>query len=168
MRDYFLHVKTVKHWQPKTIRPAVAGVRLFFVEQLGHQDWTVFSQIRAHDHDRLPAVLTREQVAQLLCHIQLRRYRIPIKLIYCCGRRLSVPAHPCPSSGEILSLRTPLDRSSPAEPFRPSVNQPFPRSAQAPPILPPKTQNASALPPLFIDRACSTSGSSRRLVPRLR
>ena len=89
VRDYFLHVKTIKHWQPKTIRQAAACARLFFVQLLGHQDWTVFSQIRARDQDRLPAVMTRDQVMGLLQHIRLRRYRIPIKLIYCCGLRLS-------------------------------------------------------------------------------
>jgi hypothetical protein len=81
VRDYFLHAKTVKHWKPKTVRQAAACTRLFFVDQLGHQDWTVFSQIRARDQDRLPAVMTREQVVRLLQHIRLRRYRIPIKLI---------------------------------------------------------------------------------------
>jgi integrase len=89
VRDYFLHVKTIKRWKPKTIRQAAACARLFFVEQLGRQDWTVFSQIRARDQDRLPAVMTRDQVVGLLRHIRLRRYRIPIKLIYCCGLRLS-------------------------------------------------------------------------------
>jgi integrase len=89
VRDYFLHVKTIKRWKPKTIRQAAACARLFFVELLGHQDWTVFSQIRARDQDRLPAVMTRDQVVGLLQHIRLRRYRIPIKLIYCCGLRLS-------------------------------------------------------------------------------
>jgi site-specific recombinase XerD len=89
VRDYFLHVKTMKHWKPKTIRQAAACARLFFLEQLGHQDWTVFSQIRAHDQARYPAVMTRDQVVGLLQHIRLRRYRIPIKLIYCCGLRLS-------------------------------------------------------------------------------
>lgn len=33
--------------------------------------------------------MTREQVKLLLRHIRLRRYRTPIKLIYCCGLRLS-------------------------------------------------------------------------------
>ena len=88
-RDYILHVKTVKGWRPKTIRRAVASARAFFIDMLGHHDWTVFSQIRIKDHDELPAVLTREQVRRLLAHIHLRRYRIPIKLIYCCGLRVS-------------------------------------------------------------------------------
>lgn len=88
-RDYILHVKTRKAWKPKTIRQTVACARLFFVEMLGHAEWKVFSQIRTRDHDELPAVLTREQVRRLLGAIRLRRYRTPIKLIYCAGLRLS-------------------------------------------------------------------------------
>jgi integrase/recombinase XerD len=89
LRDYFLFVKLKKHWLPKTIRQARAAARMFFVDQLEHADWKVFSQIRTKDHDTLPAVLTRLQVIQLLGHIRLRRYRTPLKLIYACGLRLS-------------------------------------------------------------------------------
>jgi site-specific recombinase XerD len=89
LRDYLIHVKTVKRWKPKTIRQTLANTKLFFVDMLGHQEWTVFSQVRAKDHDELPMVLTRQQVHDLLTHIRLRRYRTPIKLIYCCGLRLS-------------------------------------------------------------------------------
>ena len=89
LRDYFLVVKLKKHWKPKTIRQAVAAAKMCFVELLGHADWTVFSQIRTKDHDTLPAVLTRQQVHDLLALIRLRRYRTPLKLIYCCGLRLS-------------------------------------------------------------------------------
>lgn len=89
LRDYFLLVKLKKHWKPKTIRQAVAAAKMCFVDLLGHTDWTVFSQIRTKDHDTLPAVLTRQQVHDLIAHIRLRRYRTPLKLIYCCGLRLS-------------------------------------------------------------------------------
>ncbi len=89
VRDYFLFVKLKKHWKPKTIRQALAAAKMFFVDLLGKPDWTVFSQIRTQDHDTLPAVLTRQQVHDLLAHIRLRRYRTPLKLIYCCGLRLS-------------------------------------------------------------------------------
>ena len=87
--DYLIHVKMVKNWQPKTVRQTAASARLFFVDMLGHLDWTVFANVKAKDHDRLPLVLTREQVHALLTHVRLRRYRIPLKLIYCCGLRLS-------------------------------------------------------------------------------
>ena len=89
LRDYLLHVKTVRLWQPKTIRQAVAAAQLFFINQLGHPRWRLFDQVKAKDHDTLPPVLTREKVKALLKHIRLRRYRTPLKLIYCCGLRLS-------------------------------------------------------------------------------
>jgi integrase/recombinase XerD len=89
LRDYILHVKIKKQWKSKTIRQAAAAARLFFVDMLGHEEWKVFSQIRTKDHETLPAVLTRDEIKRLLNHIKLRRYRIPIKLIYCCGLRLS-------------------------------------------------------------------------------
>ena len=89
LRDYFLFVKLEKHWKPKSIRQALAAARQFFVDLLGHTDWTVFRQIRTKDHDVLPPVLTRQQVHDLLAHIRLRRYRTPIKVIYVCGLRLS-------------------------------------------------------------------------------
>jgi integrase/recombinase XerD len=89
LRDYFLFIKLKKHWKPKTIRQAVAASKMFFVGLLDHDDWTVFSQIRTKDHDTLPAVLTRPQVRDLIALIRLRRYRTPLKLIYCCGLRLS-------------------------------------------------------------------------------
>lgn len=89
LRDYILHVKTRKAWKPKTIRQTMACARLFFVGMLEHEEWKVFSQVRTRDHDDLPAVLTREQVTRLLGAIRLRRYRIPLKLIYCAGLRLS-------------------------------------------------------------------------------
>jgi site-specific recombinase XerD len=89
VRDYFLFVKLKKHWRPKTIRQALAAAKMCFVDLLGKPHWSVFSQIRTKDHDTLPAVLTRRQVHDLLAHIRLRRYRTPLKLIYCCGLRLS-------------------------------------------------------------------------------
>jgi site-specific recombinase XerD len=89
LRDYFIFVKLKKQWQPKTIRQARAATKMFFVDLLEHTDWTLFSQIRTKDHDILPAVLTRQQVHNVLAHVRLRRYRTPLKLIYCCGLRLS-------------------------------------------------------------------------------
>lgn len=88
-RNYILFVKTKKLWKPKTIRQAAAAARLFFIEMLGRDEWKVFSQIRTKDHTVLPAVITRDEVKHLLKHIRLRRYRTPVKLIYCCGLRIS-------------------------------------------------------------------------------
>jgi len=93
LRDYFPYLKTVKAWKSKTIPHSAAAAKLFFVGILENQDWKFFSQIRTKDDSSLPAVLTREEVISVLRHIRLRRSRIPIKLVYCCGLRLSA----CPS-----------------------------------------------------------------------
>lgn len=89
VRDYFLFLKLEKRWKPKSIRIAKAVAYHFFVGLLGHEDWTVFAEVRVKDHDVLPTVLTRPQVRDLLTGIRLRRYRTPLKLIYVCGLRLS-------------------------------------------------------------------------------
>ncbi len=89
LRDYFLFVKTEKEWKSKTIRQTAASAKLFFVGMLGRDEWKIFSQIRTKDHDELPEVLTRGEIRALLRHVRLRRYRIPLKLIYCCGLRVS-------------------------------------------------------------------------------
>lgn len=88
-RDYILFVTNTKEWRPKTIRQTAASAKIFYVEMLGRDDWEVFSQIRAKDDDYLPEVLTREEVVKLLLHVRLRRYRTPLKLIYCCRLRLA-------------------------------------------------------------------------------
>ena len=41
--DYFIHVKTVKHWKPKTIRQTAAAARLFFIDLMEQPAWKVFS-----------------------------------------------------------------------------------------------------------------------------
>lgn len=89
LREYLLFLKFEKHWKPNTMRQAVACLKAFFHDLLQREPWEVFSQIRTKDAEALPIVLTREQVRQLLREIRLRRYRIPIKLLYCCGLRLS-------------------------------------------------------------------------------
>lgn len=89
LREYFLYVKLEKEWAPKTIRQFRAAAQTFYTHMLGNSEWKVFSQVQAKDHDLLPAVLTRDEVQRLLSHVRLRRYRTPLKLIYCCGLRLS-------------------------------------------------------------------------------
>jgi site-specific recombinase XerD len=124
-RDYVLHIKTVKKWKPKTIRQAAASAKLFFLEMMEHENWKVFSQIRTKDDASLPAVLTRHEVVQLLHGIRLRRYRIPIKLIYCCGLRisecLSLTVHDIDGRGGKLWLRKAKGGKDRMVPIAPSV-----------------------------------------------
>jgi integrase/recombinase XerD len=89
IREYLLFLKLEKHWKPNTMRQAVACLRAFFHDLLGNEPWLVFSQIRTKDLETLPVVHPRADIRRLLASIRLRRYRTPLKLIYCCGLRLS-------------------------------------------------------------------------------
>ena len=89
VRDYFLYVKLDLGWQPKTIRQAAAAIKFFYSGYAKAKNWTVFEQIKAKDHEQLPPVLTRDQIKAVINGIEMGRYRTPIKLIYCCGLRLS-------------------------------------------------------------------------------
>ena len=89
LRDYLLYARTEKQWAPQSMRQVSAALRLFYLEMLGIEDWTVFGQLRIKDSKALPHVLSREQVATLLQHVRMRRYRTPLKLMYCCGLRIS-------------------------------------------------------------------------------
>lgn len=86
LRDYILHVKTVKRWKPKTIRQAAAAAKLFFIELMEHEEWRIFSQIRTRDEDSLPAVLTREEVNIPVC--TMHTLRQAYSLCYRCWRML--------------------------------------------------------------------------------
>lgn len=109
LRKYLLHVKLKKHWKSNTLRQCVACARIFYCELLRQANWTVFSDIRTKDHSFLPAVLSRSQVVELIAHIRLRRYRTPIKLIYCCGLRLgeclALTVHDIPRGDSKLIIR---------------------------------------------------------------
>lgn len=89
LRDYFLYSIREKKWKPRTLRQATAAGKLFYATLLDHQDWRVFDQIRTKDFDTKPVIPSRAQIHRLLHAVKLRRYRTPLKLMYCCGLRLS-------------------------------------------------------------------------------
>jgi len=52
------------------------------------REWTTFSLVRPAPEKKLPVILSREEVQQLLASVKLPRYRICLATIYCCGLRL--------------------------------------------------------------------------------
>lgn len=89
IRDYFLFVILEKHWVPTTVRQAVAGLKAFYIDTLGLEPWRVFDEVNTSDNKTKPNCPTRCEIVRLLDQMPVNRYRIPAKLIYCCGLRLS-------------------------------------------------------------------------------
>jgi site-specific recombinase XerD len=87
LRQYFLHVKHVKHWARATMTQAICGIKRFFELTL-QRDWSVLNIVRPAREKRLPEILTTEEGRTILSAIRLLRYKACLTLIYSCGLRI--------------------------------------------------------------------------------
>jgi integrase/recombinase XerD len=92
LRDYFLYGKNVRKWSRSTSTVALCGIK-FFYENTIKRPWPTLLFIRPGREKKLPVVLSRDEVHELLRSICLLRYRVCLTTIYSCGLRLSEGAH---------------------------------------------------------------------------
>lgn len=92
LRDYFLYGKNIKKWSRSTSTVALCGIK-FFYENTIMRPWPTLLFIRPGHEKKLPVVLNRDEVHELLGHIRLLRYRVCLTTIYSCGLRLSEGTH---------------------------------------------------------------------------
>ncbi len=88
LRDYFLYGKNVKKWSRSTSTVALCGIK-FFYENTIKRPWPTLLFIRPGREKKLPVVLSRDEVHELLRNIRLLRYRVRLTTIYSCGLRLA-------------------------------------------------------------------------------
>ncbi len=69
LQEYFLHRKNVNNWSPNTMRICFSGIRFFF-ENVLKRDWHILGILRAQSERRLPAVLSQEEVRNLLARVK--------------------------------------------------------------------------------------------------
>jgi integrase len=87
LQEYFLHRRNVSKWSPSYLRICFAGIRFFFINVLERQ-WHTFNFLRAKKEQKLPAVLSREEIDRLFTCTRNPRYRSFFFLVYSCGLRL--------------------------------------------------------------------------------
>lgn len=87
LRQYFLHLMNVKHYSRNTMTIAICGIR-FFYQQALNQHWHIFGMVRPAPEQKLPVILSREEVRQILGGVRRPRYRVCLSTIYSCGLRL--------------------------------------------------------------------------------
>ena len=92
LRQYFLFIKNVKHYSRNTSTVAICGIKFFFEKTL-NRDWATFGLLRAAREKKLPVILSREEVRQILARVRLPRYRVCLATIYSCGLRLQEGTH---------------------------------------------------------------------------
>ena len=74
LRDYFLYGKNVKKWARSTSTVALCGIK-FFYENTIKRPWPTLLFIRPGHEKKLPVVLSRDEVREILSNIELLRYR---------------------------------------------------------------------------------------------
>jgi integrase/recombinase XerD len=87
LRQYFLFLKNVKHYSRNTMTIALCGIK-FFYEQTLIRPWAIFGIVRPAPEQKLPVILSRAEVRQILGCLRLARYRVCLSTIYSCGLRL--------------------------------------------------------------------------------
>jgi len=75
VRAHVLHLKEQRAYSPSSMRTAIAALRVYYGLHLG-RDWKLFDLVRSPDRQRLPQVLTREEVARLFGVIREERFRV--------------------------------------------------------------------------------------------
>lgn len=92
LRRYFLFLKNEKKYSRSASTIALCGIK-FFYENTVKRDWPTLTFVRAPREQKLPVVLSREEVRRILGSVRLLRYRVCLSVIYCCGLRLQEGTH---------------------------------------------------------------------------
>lgn len=87
LRQYFLFLKNEKHAARNTCTIALCGIKFFFQHTLG-KEWKTFDFLRPPKENKLPVVLSVEEVRRILNCVHHQCYRVCLATIYACGLRL--------------------------------------------------------------------------------
>ena len=92
LQDYFLHRKNTDHWSSNTMRICYCGIR-FFYEHVLQRNWHILGILRAQTERRLPAVLSVEEVRNILACVKTFQNHAYLSTVYSCGLRLHEGLH---------------------------------------------------------------------------
>ncbi len=92
LRRYFLYLMNERKLKRGSITIALCGIKFFYEKTLQRQ-WGVFDIARPPREMRLPVVLSRDEVTQILAEVRTPLYRTCLITIYSCGLRLREGTH---------------------------------------------------------------------------
>jgi len=87
LQDYFLHRKNVDKWAAATMRICYSGIKFFFINVL-KRDWHTLELIHAKREQRLPTVLSLNEVWSILNTVRTPQNKAYLTTVYTCGLRL--------------------------------------------------------------------------------
>jgi integrase len=72
---------------PTGVAIALCGIKFFYEKTLKYR-WPIFNVVRPQAEKKLPVILSREEVREILARVRFPRYRTCLQTIYSCGLRL--------------------------------------------------------------------------------
>jgi integrase/recombinase XerD len=87
LREYFLYLKNIRGISASTYRVTLCGIK-FFYEHTLERTWHILDLVRPAKEEKLPVVLSVEEVGRILQCLRKESYRVCLTTIYACGLRL--------------------------------------------------------------------------------
>lgn len=92
LRQYLLYLQNEKAVATSTLSIALCGIK-FFYEHTLRREWVLLDLVRPKQDQKLPVVLSVEEVRQVLDCVRRPYYRACLTTIYSCGLRLQESIH---------------------------------------------------------------------------
>lgn len=92
IRQFFLHLIDTRKVAKSTVTVYLSGIKFFFEKTLG-KTMPVFDLVRPRRRKKLPAVLTIEEIKNILSLIRSPTIKMLLLMTYGCGLRLSEATH---------------------------------------------------------------------------
>lgn len=126
LRQYFIHLKTVKKVARQTSTQALCAIKLFWEKTLKRPWPAEVELVRANPQFKLPVILSAGEVRQILSAIAALDHRVCLTTIYSCGLRLGeglrLEVRDIDSGRMLLHIRAGKGRKAPWGP-RPFTGQ---------------------------------------------
>ena len=88
LRQYFLYLRNEKKVARSTATAELCAIKFLYQHSL-HRELGTLELVRPKKSQKLPDVLSVEEVHQLLEHVHLPHHQICLSTIYACGLRVS-------------------------------------------------------------------------------
>jgi len=88
LRRYFLHLTLERKVARGTATIALCAIKFFFQNTL-QRNWPALKLLRPAREKKVPVVLSRQEVQQILSSVRVPVYRVCLTAIYACGLRLN-------------------------------------------------------------------------------
>ncbi len=92
LQEYLLFRRNDCNWASSTLKICYSGLKFFFVNVL-QRDWHIFEILKAQREQKLPCVLSREEVYHILQEVKTFHNYVFLSTVYSCGLRLQEALH---------------------------------------------------------------------------